>query len=170
MITVDVSGLKEFEAYLHRMADGFETFIREFLLKEALRVLRDTKRNTPVDSGYLRNNWQVGDSRYAFRYTISRKSYKANRTLSRGRFRVVSVKGKEPTIDSVYKNGGYLMVDIYNPAEYASFVEYGHMTRNRNGWVPGRFMCTVAIEKITEKIPPHWNAEFKRWLQTLEWG
>ena len=52
MITVDVSGLKEFEAYLHRMADGFETFIREFLLKEALRVLRDTKRNTPVAVSY----------------------------------------------------------------------------------------------------------------------
>ncbi len=171
MIKVDVSGFEEFEKYLNRMADGFETFLRKFLLKEALRVLRDTKRNTPVDSGYLRNNWQVGDSRYAFRYTTSRKSYKANRTLSRGKFRVVSVKGREPTINSVRKSGDSLIVEIYNPVEYASYVEYGHVSQGRvKRWIPGRLMCVMAIENVERKMPRHFNMEFKRWLKNLERG
>ncbi|MDN4069261.1 HK97 gp10 family phage protein [Paenibacillus vini] len=37
-----------------------ERWIREFLLEMAYRAERKIKKRTPVDSGELRRNWQVG--------------------------------------------------------------------------------------------------------------
>ncbi|WMJ79539.1 HK97 gp10 family phage protein [Clostridium sp. MB40-C1] len=38
-----------------------ERWIKEFLLEMAFRAERKIKRRTPVDSGHLRRNWQVGN-------------------------------------------------------------------------------------------------------------
>lgn len=38
-----------------------ERWIREFLLEMAFRAERKIKKRTPVDSGHLRRNWQVGN-------------------------------------------------------------------------------------------------------------
>ena len=37
-----------------------ERFIEDFLLEMAFRALRKIKKRTPVDTGALRRNWQVG--------------------------------------------------------------------------------------------------------------
>ncbi|MCY6958864.1 HK97 gp10 family phage protein [Clostridium brassicae] len=37
-----------------------ERWIKEFLLEMAFRAERKIKKRTPVDSGHLRRNWQVG--------------------------------------------------------------------------------------------------------------
>lgn len=44
--------------------------------------------------------------------------------------------------------GDTYQIDIINPVEYASYVEYGHRTANRKGWVPGHFMLTISEEEI----------------------
>ena len=49
--------------------------------------------------------------------------------------------------------GSNYVVEIINPTEYASYVEYGHRTANHKGWVRGRFMMTIS-EKELEKIAP----------------
>lgn len=190
MITVDVSGLEEFVKYLNNMADGFDVFLRKFLLKEALRVLAKTKRDTHVISGYLRNSWYIGDAKVVTTYrkakkkTAIKRHKKGERKNKKWRVKEVlrfsSVALQEATINSVRKEGSNLVVDIYNPVEYASYVEYGHVTRSRKGkdgkgsartgWVQGQFTCTLAIKDIERKMPQHFNVEFKRWLQTLERG
>lgn len=46
-------------------------------------------------------------------------------------------------------------VEIFNPTEYAVYVEYGHRTRNHKGWVEGRYMLTnaeIEVEKHLLKI------------------
>ncbi|MEE0775877.1 MAG: HK97 gp10 family phage protein [Bacillota bacterium] len=181
MIKVDVSGFEEFEKYLNRMADGFETFLRKFLLKEALRVLRDTKRNTPVDSGYLRNSWYIGDAEVALysrevkKKTAIKRHKKGEKKNKKWRvkpaLRFSSVTLQEATINSVRKSGDNLIVDIYNPVEYASYVEYGHVSQGRvKRWIQGQFMCMMAIKDVERKMPRHFNMEFKRWLKNLERG
>ncbi len=54
---------------LKRMAGAFQKaidervidrFIRDFLLEMAMRSVRKIKKRTPVDTGELRRNWQVG--------------------------------------------------------------------------------------------------------------
>lgn len=39
----------------------FDTFLRQFLLKQALIALRLVKPRTPVDTGHLRNSWEITD-------------------------------------------------------------------------------------------------------------
>lgn len=53
----------------------------------------------------------------------------------------------------VKKEGTTYMVEIINPVEYASYVEYGHRTRSGTGWVEGRFMMTISEEEIQGIAP-----------------
>ena len=138
-VKVDLSGLIDFERFIDDMVNGFEEFLRKFLLKEALRALASTKRRTPYVTGHLRNSWQISDVR---------------------------------------KSGGYLIVEIFNPVEYASYVEYGHAQepgryvpaigkRLKASWVPGKFMSTVAIKRVEAQLPRRYETEFRKWVQGL---
>lgn len=52
----------EFNAYIQRVRDmqfQFEGWIRGFLLNEGLRFLAYVKPRTPVDTGDLREHWQL---------------------------------------------------------------------------------------------------------------
>lgn len=67
---------------------------------------------------------------------------------------------------SVRKVGSNYHIDIINPVEYASYVEYGHRQtpgryvpalgkQLKQGWVPGRFMLTISeaeLNSIKEQI------------------
>lgn len=71
------------------------------------------------------------------------------------------------TISELQRAGNDLVITISNPTEYASFVEYGHLTRNRQRWIEGRFMCTLAIDEVARRIPQRFNAEFAAWVGRL---
>ena len=53
---------------------------------------------------------------------------------------------------SVTKSGGNYMVEVINPVEYASYVEFGHRTVN-GGWVEGQYMLTISEEKLKKVAP-----------------
>ena len=66
--------------------------------------------------------------------------------------------------EAARKNGNVWCSVVYNTADYAMYVEYGHRTTNHKGWVTGRFMLTNA-EKEIERIVPQLLE--KRLLQKL---
>ncbi|MEF9952202.1 MAG: HK97 gp10 family phage protein [Clostridium sp.] len=51
-------------------------------------------------------------------------------------------------VGSVTKKGASYSVEIYNNVEYASYVEYGHRTRDHKKWIEGRFMATISLEEV----------------------
>ena len=53
---------------------------------------------------------------------------------------------------NVQKVGNNYIVEIVNPIEYASYVEFGHKTPN-GGWVEGQYMLTVSEEKLKSIAP-----------------
>ena len=64
----------------------------------------------------------------------------------------------------VTKNGNVYEIEVYNPIEYASYVEYGHRQhagqfvpqigkRLKGGWVEGSFMLKISEEEI-QRIAP----------------
>ncbi|WP_039237542.1 HK97 gp10 family phage protein [Clostridium sp. K25] len=59
----DYSGFKDMAKRFNKALDErvIERWIREFLLEMAFRAERKIKKRTPVDSGHLRRNWQVGN-------------------------------------------------------------------------------------------------------------
>ena len=55
----------------------------------------------------------------------------------------------------VTQSGSIYEITIINPVEYASYVEFGHRTRNHKGWIEGRFMLTkseMEVEGQAQKI------------------
>lgn len=56
-------------------------------------------------------------------------------------------------IESITQNGGNYVIEIINPVEYASYVEYGHRTKNHKGWVNGKFMLSISEQEL-QKITP----------------
>jgi hypothetical protein len=53
----------------------------------------------------------------------------------------------------VHHFGDAYVIEIINPVEYASYVEFGHRTRNHKGWVNGRFMLTISEQEIQTAAP-----------------
>ncbi|MDU1348273.1 HK97 gp10 family phage protein [uncultured Clostridium sp.] len=56
-------------------------------------------------------------------------------------------------VGSVVKQGNAYIVEIFNNVEYASYVEYGHRTRDHKSWVEGRFMATISMQEVERELP-----------------
>lgn len=56
-------------------------------------------------------------------------------------------------VGNVEKHGNAYVIEIFNNVEYASYVEYGHRTRNHKSWVEGRFMSTISMQEIERELP-----------------
>lgn len=52
----------------------------------------------------------------------------------------------------VAKYGDNYYITVFNPVEYASYVEYGHRTRDHKGWVAGKFMLTKSEIELESQI------------------
>ena len=66
----------------------------------------------------------------------------------------------------VYRGGEY-RITVYNPMEYASYVEFGHRKRGGKGWVKGRFMLTNAEKDLDPKIPAILEKELQKKLERI---
>ncbi len=67
----------------------------------------------------------------------------------------LETRGAKQFVDTMKVNhyGGVYVIEIVNPVEYASYVEFGHRKVNHSGWVKGKFMMTISEQEI-EKIAP----------------
>ena len=52
------------------------------------------------------------------------------------------------TVGELKKSESGYEIEVIDPIEYASYVEFGHRTRGGKGWVPGRFMMTVSASEL----------------------
>lgn len=159
-----------------KMDKEFDSFISNFLLQEGLRVLAKTKENTPVDTGYLRNMWQLGDSNYTIQSRVAKSGKNKDKLMVTADRQNVS--WKNATVKGVVRKGDNLEITIYNPLEYASFVEYGHRQdagryvpvigkRLKKVWVNGHYMATIAIKDVEDKLPARFEQQFKTWINSL---
>ena len=63
--------------------------------------------------------------------------------------------------------GGVYVIEIENPVEYASYVEFGHRTRGGDGWVKGKFMLTVSEQEVQSAAPKILEAKLKQKLSEV---
>lgn len=55
----------------------------------------------------------------------------------------------------VFKQGSNYYIEVINPVEYASYVEFGHRTPGGKGWVSGQYFLTLSeheLEKVAPKV------------------
>ncbi len=66
--------------------------------------------------------------------------------------------------------GGY-EVEVLNPTEYASYVEFGHRTRlnpeGGRGWVKGRFMLQISSDELEAMAPKILERKLKKFLSQV---
>lgn len=57
-------------------------------------------------------------------------------------------------VGNVVRKGQAYEIEIFNPTEYAIFIEFGHRTgKDLNRWVEGRFMMTISMKEIERELP-----------------
>lgn len=121
--------LVEFQKKIEKLNDTQkEEFLQACCKELAARLLAKIIKRTPSDSGTLRRGWTAGKNQNATAYANS-----------------LSIK----------RVGNKYHIDITNPIEYASYVEYGHRTRNHKEWVQGHFMLTISeteLNNMSDKI------------------
>lgn len=75
----------------------------------------------------------------------------------------------------ITQNGAMYTIEIVNPVEYASYVEFGHRQqagryvpaigkRLKKSWVEGKFMLTISSQEIQEAAPDVLEKKLKRKL------
>ncbi len=158
----DFKDLKKYQKELEKLAEKeLNDFINACAKELAARLLTKVIKRTPVGD-YTKEievtatrdskNHKKGDT-YKKKVAIgnkkggtARRGWTANKNMSASSY-----------VDSLKVNhfGDTYVIEIINPVEYISYLEYGHRTRNHKGWVQGVFMLTISereIEAIAPKV------------------
>lgn len=80
----------------------------------------------------------------------------ANRLLAKAVLRTPVKDGKLRrgwTIGQVSITSTGAEIEVINPVYYSPYVEYGHRTRDHQGWVEGRFMMTLSVQELERELP-----------------
>lgn len=135
---------KELDAFAKRLEDAKKLDIDKFLKQStkelAGRLIAKAIRNTPTGK-YPASTGKVGG------------------TLKRAW-----------TVGKLRKDSSGYVVDVSNPIHYASYVEYGHHTRNRKAYRIGRYMMTRAISEMNAQAPALLDKKFSRFIQNIAEG
>ena len=134
---VDFRELQEFRRKMEASLndDQINDFIESCAKELAARLLAKVIKRTPVGDypnssgkkgGTLRRGWTGGKTQSAVAYADSL---------------------------TIHHFGDAYVIEIVNPVEYASYVEFGHRTSNHKGWVNGRFMLTISEQEIQNAAP-----------------
>ncbi|WP_110954783.1 HK97 gp10 family phage protein [Anaerosinus massiliensis] len=142
---IDLRNTMKYAKAIEASRDEFQKWLREFLLKEAYRVIAQTKENTTTITGALRANWTIGDQK--------NKVFKGKD----GKFD--SKETQKATIESVVVKGNDLIVTVVNNMEYASYYEWGTTK------MEGRYPFTRSIDSVYNSMPARYRREFKAWLK-----
>lgn len=141
----NISGLKDLQKELNKLQDP-DAFVQSCAKELAARLLRLVVKRTPVGQ-YPKGSGKKGG-------TLRRGWTGSKRSSAAG------------YVDSliVHHFGDTYVIEITNPVEYASYVEYGHRTANHKGWVKGKFMMTISEQELERIAPKVLENKIKKYL------
>lgn len=148
-VRLDYSELQKLKEQIMLFGDPtqMDQFMTSCAKELAARLLAKVIKRTPVGQyhegsgktgGTLRRGWTAGKSSNATAYANSLQ---------------------------VNKVGNDYVIEIINPVEYASYVEFGHRTRNHKGWVEGHFMLTISEDEIRRSAPNILEKKLEKYLK-----
>lgn len=140
--------MKKLQKNLNKLqGQDLDAFMEACAKELAARLLAKVIKRTPVrkpkdcppgvKGGTLRRGWTAGKRESA-------KGYADSLTINHF--------------------GNTYVIEIVNPVEYASYVEYGHRTANHKGWVQGRFMLTISEQEIQNIAPKVLENKIKKFM------
>lgn len=141
----DIRGLKELQEELNKLQDP-DKFVEACAKELAARLLRMVVKGTPVGQ-YTKSSGKKGGT-LRRGWTGSKRS---------------SAQSYADSLTTIHSGDTYV-IEIVNPVEYASYVEYGHRTIN-NGWFPGRLMMTTSEQELERIAPKVLERKIKKYLK-----
>lgn len=167
-----VQGLDELQKELEKLGRNKDDFLDKCIKELAARLYAKVVERTPVGDYDIyvevtakrdSKNHKKGD-----KYIKAKSSGRWGGTLRRGW-----------TIGPITKEGNTYKVDIINPVEYASYVEYGHRQEPgryvpalgkqlKQGWVKGQFMMTISSEELARITPMVIERKLEKYMQNLK--
>lgn len=177
----NLGGLKKLQEKLNKVQQAdMDAFLTACAKELTARLLRDVIRATSVGK-YGRKITVVAkkDSRHHKKGDTYKKwvnhTGKTGGTLRRGWTSQTQQEAAQGTGSpkvaeflekvTVTHAGNCYRIEIKNPVEYASYVEYGHRTADHRGWVPGKFMLTISEKHIREIAPNLLARDLKKFLK-----
>lgn len=154
--------MKKLQKQFNKFKDkNAEVFIEQCAKELAARLLAKVIKRTPVGQypassgkkgGTLRRGWTSKTHKEAMSGSWKSDSTAASKAAAYA--------------DSLKINhfGNTIVIEIVNPVEYASYIEYGHRTANHKGWVQGRFMLTISEQEIQSMVPKVLETKIKKFL------
>ena len=148
-VRLDYGELQKLKDQIEKLGDSkqMNQFLTSCAKELAARLLAKVIKRTPVGQypsgsgktgGTLRRGWTAGQNSNASAYANSL---------------------------NVNKVGNDYVIEIINPVEYASYVEFGHRTRNHKGWVEGKFMLTISEDEIRKSAPKILEKKLETYLK-----
>lgn len=152
-----VAGIKKLQNQLNQLQQGdVEAFIDACAKELAARLLAKVIKRTPVGQ-YPKSSGKKGGT---LRRGWTSKTYEEAQS---GSGKGANAKAYADSLEIQHK-GNLLIIEIVNPVEYSSYVEYGHRTANHNGWVQGRFMLTISEQEVQNIAPKVLESKIKKFL------
>lgn len=143
----DFKEVKELQKQIERLEKERDAFCEECARYLAARLLAKVIKRTPSNTGTLRRGWTTQSSGSGAEGLKTRGAAQYADTLK------------------VYHFGNAYVVEIINPVEYASYVEFGHRTANHKGWVKGNFMLTISERELQTQAPKMIEKKLADWLK-----
>lgn len=148
-VKLDYGELQKLKEQIEKMADPskVDRFLESCAKELAARLLSKVIKRTPVGQypegsgktgGTLRRGWTANSDGNAYAYVNSL---------------------------TVTRSGNDYIIEIVNPVEYASYVEFGHRTRDHKGWIEGKFMLTISENEIRNSAPKILQKKLETYLK-----
>lgn len=163
--------MKKLQKQLNKIQEGnLDAFIEACAKELAARLLAKVIKRTPVGQYDKPVSFTTASGKQV---SFTPQSGKKGGTLRRGwtskTHEEAESSGKTSAakyVESLKINhfGNVLVIEIVNPVNYASYVEYGHRTASHKGWVQGRFMLTISEQEIEEIAPKVLESKIKKFL------
>lgn len=141
----DAKGLEKFQKQLQSLQNP-DVFVEACAKELAARLLRIVVKRTPVKN-YPKSTGKKGG-------TLRRGWTGEKRSSAQGYAESLKVN----------HFGDTYVIEIVNPVEYASYVEYGHRTANHKGWVKGHFMMTISEQELQRMAPKVLENKIEKYL------
>lgn len=172
----DFKDVRKLQRQIERLEQEREAFNQECIQELASRLLRKVKQRTPVGKApkldgpkTVKVKGSDGKSRtFLSKNGAIKQKYWAGYqggTLRRGW-----------TVGDIQKVGDNYQIEIINPTEYASYVEYGHRqtpgryipalgVSAKKAWVPGKFMLTISEKELEAQAPGVLEKKLREYLK-----
>ncbi|MDD3251924.1 MAG: HK97 gp10 family phage protein [Lachnospiraceae bacterium] len=168
----DFREVRKLQKQIEAIEKGKEGFCRDCAKELAARLLAKVVRRTPVGRApkidgpkAVKVNGSSGKS-----HTFLSPQAAAWSGYVGGNLR------RNWTTGEIQKKGGTFEVEVFNPTEYASYVEYGHRQepgryvpaigkKLKRAWVPGKFMMTISekeVKSLAPRLLEKWLEEYLR--------